>query len=155
MKTYELTYIITPEITSEEAEAKAKEVESGIQAKEGSILSQINPIAKTLAYPVAKKASGFVGVVEFQMEPEKLPELKETIAKDGNIVRSMVIIKEAQTAKKGRRIRTKPAKEENKKPDKSPEGHFDSPATISPKANSGGEKVELKDIEDKLDEILG
>ena len=33
MKTYELTYIVSPEITSEEADAKAKEIEFVIQNK--------------------------------------------------------------------------------------------------------------------------
>ena len=99
MKTYELTYIISPEITSEEAEAKAKEIESAIQSKEGIILKQLNPVAKTLSYPIKKRASGFFGVLEFQLEPEKLLELKEIIEKDEKIVRHMVIIKEAAESK--------------------------------------------------------
>src|SRR3989344_7804590 len=100
MKTYELTYIISPEITSEEATARAREIESAVQSKEGTILSQSNPIAKSLAYPIEKRASGFVGTIEFQMESEKVPELEETISKDGNIVRHMVIIKEPLMAKR-------------------------------------------------------
>ena len=82
MKTYELTYIISPEITSEEATARAREIESAVQSKEGTILSQSNPIAKSLAYPIEKRASGFVGTIEFQMESEKVPELEETISKN-------------------------------------------------------------------------
>ncbi len=93
MKTYELTYIISPEITLEEAEAKAKEIESAIQGKEGIILKQYNPVAKTLAFPISKRASGFFGVLEFRPEPEKLLDLKEILAKDGKIVRHIVIIK--------------------------------------------------------------
>ena len=108
MKTYELTYIVSPEITSEEAEAKGKEIESAIGVREGTIVRQSNPIARTLAYPIKKRASGFVGFLEFQLEPEKLVELKEILAKDGKIVRHMVIIKEAAEMKKERRTRTKP-----------------------------------------------
>ena len=105
MKIYELTYIISPEITSEEATAKAKEIESIVSGKEGMILKQSNPIAKTLSYPIKKRASGFFGVLEFQLEPEKLLELKEILIKDGKIVRHMVIIKEAAEMKKERRTR--------------------------------------------------
>jgi ribosomal protein S6 len=72
MKTYELSYIVSPEMTSEEAEAKAKEIESAIQSREGVILKQSNPVAKTLAYPIAKRASGFFGILEFQLEARKI-----------------------------------------------------------------------------------
>jgi small subunit ribosomal protein S6 len=154
MKTYELTYIISPEITSEEAEAKAKEIESIIQGKEGTILNKSNPTAKTLSYPIKKRASGFLGSLEFQLEPEKLLELEEIIAKDGNIARHMVIIKEPLMAKKERRTReasrTKsvPAFEAEKKTE------VEQTKTETP-VREAKEKVELKDIEQKLDELLG
>jgi len=141
MKTYELTYIITPEIASEEAEAKAREIESLIQAKEGVILAQSNPSAKALSYPIKGRASGFFGAIEFQMEPENLAQIKETLSKDGNIVRHMVIIKEAQRARKIRASKAKPAENLEDLSMKSKEKEK--------------EKVELKDIEQKLDEILG
>ena len=104
MKTYELTYIISPEITSEEAEAKGKEIESAVQTREGAVLKQLNPSARTLSYPIKRQASGFFGVLEFQLEPEKLSEIKEIISKDGKIVRHMIIIKGVAELKKERRI---------------------------------------------------
>lgn len=153
MKTYELTYIISPDITSEEAEAKAKEIESLIQGKEGAVIKQLNPIAKTLSYPIAKRASGFFGNIEFQLEPEKLLELKDILVKDEKIVRHMITIKQAAEFKKERRTRTKStepvASAELKIEIK--EEKEEKPATIKPVK----EKVELKDIEHELDEILG
>lgn len=164
MKTYELTYIVSPDITSEEAEAKGKEIESLITGKEGTILKQSNPAAKTFSYPIGKKASGFFGVLEFQVEPEKLVELQGILAKDGKIVRHMVIIKKAAEFKKERRTRTKlaPILEIEKKVETKieepavEEKPFDTaqgrPAS---KIKEIKEKVELKDIEQELDEILG
>ena len=154
MKTYELSYIISPEITMEEASAKAKDIELAIQSREGTILKQQNPIAKTLAFPVGKKASGFLGFIEFKIEPEKLLEIKEIVAKDGKIVRHMVIIKEAQRIRKERKGKAKAAplfevihktetKHENEKP-ASVEGSVETK-----------EKVELKDIDQQLEELLG
>ena len=46
-------------MTRAEAEAKAKEIESAITVREGMINKQSNPIAKTLSYPIKKRASGF------------------------------------------------------------------------------------------------
>lgn len=162
MKTYELTYIVSPEVTSEEAEAKAREIESAIQSKEGMILKHLNPVARTLSYPIKKRASGFLGALEFQLEPEKLVEFKGILEKDGKIVRHMVIIKEAAELKKERRVRgalkTKTASED--KPgfelDKKTESKTEEEKPAFAKGSGEArEKVELKDIEQKLDEILG
>ncbi|OGZ78539.1 MAG: hypothetical protein A2528_02670 [Candidatus Staskawiczbacteria bacterium RIFOXYD2_FULL_37_9] len=135
MKTYELTYIITSEISSGEVEVKGKEIESAVLSKEGIILKQLNPTAKTLAFPIVKRASGFFGVMEFQIEPEKLLEVKEIIVKDEKIVRHMVLIKEPVKPRKERRSK----KEE----------------TTEVKVEEKKDKVELKDIEQQLDELLG
>lgn len=159
MKTYELTYIVSPELISEEAQAKSKEIETIIQNKEGSVLRQLNPIAKTLSYPIKKQASGYLGVLEFQLEPERLKELEENLKKDEKIVRHMVIIKKPAKQRKERRTKTKAApifetKALTEEPSQSvlhtqEENDPGHPMGHTPK------KVELKDIEKKLDEILG
>ena len=147
-------------MTSEEAGVKAKEIESAIQNREGIILKQSNPVAKALAYPIAKRASGFFGVLEFQLEAEKLVELKETIEKDGKIVRHMVIIKEPIKIRKERRSRVAPILEVEQKieePAFTKENldvaEEEKPAGTKPTIEK--EKVELKDIDQQLEEILG
>lgn len=148
MKPYELTYIISSEITAEEAEAEAKNIESLIQDKEGIILKSEKPSPRTLAYPIKKQCSGFFGVLEFQLEPEHLGELKEKLQKDGKIIRHMLIIKNPAKIQKERRTRKKPlifpilvgAIEEEKKEKQ--------------KEKKINKKVELNEIEKKLDEIL-
>ena len=155
MKTYELSYIVSSESTSEETEAKAKEIESAIQSRDGVILKQSNPVAKTLAFPVGKRASGFLGVLEFQLEPERLIEVQETLIKDGKIVRYMVIIKEIANPQRARRARiiTPEVIATEQKVEVQPESESEKPS--SAKASEGKEKVELKDIEEKLEELLG
>jgi len=155
MKTYELTYIVSPELISEEAEAKSKEIETVIQNKEGSVLKQSNPIIRTLSYPIKRQASGYLGILEFQLEPEKLNELEEGLKKDGKIVRHMVIIKKPARQRKERRSQRIPRIKtdsifEAKAPVEEPS------QTIShTQEEKNSKKVELKDIEQKLDEILG
>jgi ribosomal protein S6 len=151
MKTYELTYIISPEITSEEAEAFSKELESYVQSKEGNVLKQAHPTAKVLSYPIKKYASGFVGSLEFSIEADKLAEIKEKMDKDGKIIRHMLIIKEPVRERRQRAARKETAPVLEKKS-----------AAIEEKTSIDKEepvkhakKVELKDIEQKLDEILG
>jgi len=146
MKTYELTYIISPGITQEEAESKNKEIGDLITNKEGLVLKQINPSAKTLSYPIKRQASGFMGVLEFQLEPEKLVELKSVLSKDRKIIRHVVIIKEASQFKKERRTRAPKIETKIKK---------EEPSFVKASEAKEKEKVELKDIEQTLDEILG
>jgi len=158
MKPYELTYIISPEITAEEAEAEAKSIELLIQGKEGVIIKSEKPTPKTLAYPIKRQGSGFFVILEFQLEPEHIGELKEKIQKNSKIIRSMLIIKNPVKIQKERRTRRKPlvssttaptttgvpeeakAEEENKEESK--------------KEKKTSKKVELNEIEKKLDEIL-
>jgi len=154
MKTYELTYIVSPEITSEEAEAKAKEIESAISSREGMVLKQSNPAAKSLSYPIKKHASGFFGVLEFQLEPEKLIELKEIIGKDGKIVRHMIIIKEPVKPRKERRAKAKPVPSFEIEQKKEIISKEEKPSSAKG-FGTAKEKVELKDIEQKLDELFG
>lgn len=149
MKTYELTYIVSPEITSEEANAAAKEIESFIKSKEGAVLRQANPIAKTLSYLIKKHASGFVGVLEFQSEPEMLDELKKKIDKDRKFIRHMITIKKPMKEHKKRRTRKAAIPVFEKK-----ETEIAQSESFA-KVSDGKGKVELKDIEQKLDEILG
>lgn len=154
MKTYELTYIVSPDVNSEEAAAKAKEFEAAIQSKEGVVVKQSNPIATTLSYPIKKRASGLVGVIEFQLEPEKLVEIKQMVEKDGKIVRHMLIIKNPIKPRKERR---------GKREFVAPEIKIEHKAVKEVKTEEvpaeakqvEKNKVELKDIEQKLDEILG
>ncbi|MDO8623405.1 MAG: 30S ribosomal protein S6, partial [archaeon] len=63
MKPYQLTYIISPDITSEQAETESKNIESIVQDKKGVVLKSEKPSAKTLAYPIKKQSSGFFGVL--------------------------------------------------------------------------------------------
>jgi ribosomal protein S6 len=162
MKTYELAYIVSPEITSEEAEAKGKEIESAILSKEGTIVKQLTPIAKTFSHPVGKKASGFWGVLEFQIEPEKLVEFQSDLAKDKTVVRYMISIKRPAEFKKARRTKIKvdsplpvPVEEKPVVEIEKIEVPVEEKKKSTSKIKEIKEKVELKDIEEELEEILG
>lgn len=181
MKTYELTYIIAPDITIEEAEAKSKEIENAIQSKEGVILKSDKPVAKTLSYQIKKFGSGFFAILEFQSEPEVMVQIKSDIEKDGKILRHLILIKNPARKLKERRQRIKPAlvveniaKEVQKdaekvvefvkekiesitksiEPKEEKEEKPEKKTTTRKKAEKSKEKAEMEDIDKKLDEIL-
>lgn len=147
MKPYELTYIISPEISGEQAEAEAKNIETFIQGKEGVIVKSEKPQPKTLSYNIKKQSSGFIGVVEFQLEPEHIEELITMLGKDSKVIRHMLVVKNPPKVQKERRMKRKPVEvveTESKKEETTEVVEEKKPA----------KKVELEDIEKRLDEIL-
>lgn len=173
MKTYEITYIISPELTIEEAEAKAKELESLIQEKEGVILKSEKPAPKTLSYQIKKFGSGFFTVLEFQTEPEAMVDLKNKIENDNKILRHIILIKNPARRLKERRHRIRPvaeiivekAKEAVKEVKEviemakeailEPAVKEEKKTTVKrAKSEKSKEKAEMEDIDKKLDEIL-
>jgi len=127
MKSYELTYIISPKLTESEAQKFSEEIIDWIK-KEGGILSDThNPLKRRLAYQIKKEAEGFLASLGFYFNPEKLVNLTEKVKSETKILRSLIITKEL--AKK-----------------------TESPKMLETKKE---EKVAIEDIEKKLEEILG
>ena len=157
MKTYELTYIISSEITNEEAQAYAREVDSFIQGKEGIIIKSENPVAKTLSFPIKKIGSGYFTISEFQAEPDKIKDIEEKLEKDGKILRHMVTIKKPFKIQKERRTRKEPLFSATAEPEKSKTPAEETPAETEEQKEEKkpAKKVELEEIDKKLDEILG
>jgi len=143
MKCYQLTYLISPELKTEEAEGLALEIISFLQKEEVSVTRTENPRPKTLSFQIKKQESAFQAGLEFCSTPEKIAVLEEKIKKDPRILRYIIIIKEPARKKREERIfpTVKPTEEIKK----------ESPIEESKKTEK---KVELKDIEEKLEEIL-
>jgi ribosomal protein S6 len=177
MKTYELTYIVSPNMTAEEAQSKAKELESKIQSKDGVILKSQKPVAKTLSYQINKFGSGFFSVLEFQIEPEAMTEIKSLLEKDIQLLRHIILVKNPAKKQKERRQRIKPVaiieavaeavvKEVEKDAEKvvefvkekiesiTTEKEEKKPTAKKVKSEKSKEKAEIEDLDKKLDEIL-
>jgi len=153
-KIYELTYIISSGINSEQAEAESKNVESFVRDKNGVILKSEKPSPRTLAYPIQRHGSGFFGVLEFQLEAEHLSELGEKLQKDDKIIRHMIVIKNPIKIQKERRVKRKPSISQDTQsiPDKSLSAEI--PKGEKQKEKKIRKNADLKEIEKELDEIL-
>src|SRR5688572_11030421 len=147
MKTYELTYVISSSISSEEADSVKNEIESAIQSKEGVIIRSDKMGAQPLSYSIAKQGSGYFYVSTIQIEEAKIKEIKENLDKHDKILRSMIVVKKPVKEMKERRTRR--AKPEFEMAQKSP--IMEPAATPEEKK---GEKVDAVDLDKKLDEIL-
>ena len=150
MKTYELSYIISPELKNEEASGLSSEITALIQKEGGLIMKETTPNPRTLSYHIKKLGAGFQVNLEFSLEPEKLQAIEQRIKKEEKILRHVLVAKKAPRREKERKERRAPVISE-------------AATTMTPAAQTAApaeedkskkQKVELKDIEEKLEEIL-
>ena len=141
MKQYELTYLITSELSEDEGRALSEKVTSFVQDEGGLLInSQIFIAKKQLAYPIKKQTQAHLVTLIFQLNPEKLAALEIRLKKEENILRYLIIMKKVRKALPKLRRRLTPSIEPV--PGKE-EGRI-----------KKEKKVELKDIEKKLEEII-
>ncbi len=132
MKNYELTCLISSEISETEAQQLQNQIATLIQSEAGILLEEKLPFRKKLAYPVKKQSQAYLSVLVFQLEPEKLKNLEKKLKEISQILRYLILIKHPVKEDK---ITSFARKTKSKKPEKE-------------------KKVDLKDIEKKLEEIL-
>ena len=149
MKTYELTYIISSEVNSEEAESVKNEVGSLIQSKEGVVLRSEKLGAQPLSYLIKKQSSGYFNIETFQIEENKIKEIKDSLDKNTKVLRSAIVVKKPVKIMQERRTR-KPLPIKDFDIKKKP-SIMDTILRREPKKE---EKVDTVDLEKKLDEIL-
>ena len=128
MKTYEFTYLIKPNLLKEDINSLQETIKSFIKEEEGSIVRINTPLKKNLAYPIKKNKDAFLADLTFDLNPDKLDSLEKKIKSEKRIIRYLLLKKKLLKKKLKVRATRKP----------------------QPKA-----KVELKEIEKKLEEILG
>jgi len=133
MNFYEITYLISPDLSEEELKNFQEKINSSIQEK-GGILDRVSkPIKKKLGYPIKEKSVAFLKTLTFYLNPEKLENLEKKLKGEKPMLRYMILTKP----------RTKEVLVRSKKGLTKP--------IIKPKVKI---KVELKEIEKKLKEIL-
>jgi len=135
MKLYELTYLISPDLSEGELKTLQEKINSFIQ-EEGGTLAEINgeltPIRKRVAYPIKRRDEIYLTTLSFHLEPEKFASLEKKLKSESQILRYLILTK--KLLKKVPEVVVRAPKKPITKPKP---------------------KVELKEIEKKLEEILG
>ena len=127
MKLYELTYLISPDASLAGAKTLAENTADLIR-KEGGIAAEMrNPFRRKLAFAIKKEGEAFLASIDFYFDPEKIRELSEKIKSEDKVLRTLLF-----------------KKKEFKK--------IELPKILEIKKE---EKVDLEEIEKKLEEILG
>jgi small subunit ribosomal protein S6 len=137
MKLYEINYLISPDLSEEEATSLQEKINSWIQEEKGVLNEVSKPAKKILAYPIKKCGQAYLSFVNFQLEADKLMNIEKKIKAEDKIIRYLILAKKPAKPLKTHRRATK---------------KFISP--ISKSETPKKEKAELESIGQKLDEIL-
>lgn len=133
MKYYELTYLISPDLSEEELKTFQEKINSFVQAEGKRMSESKNPIKKKLEYPIKNKDKVYLVTLNFYSDPDSLENLEKKLKKEPSILRYLILNKKAP--------------EKNKIPEIRPKAEI--------KKIRKEKKVKLEKIEEKLDEILG
>ena len=132
MRFYELTFLASPEATEEEVKNLREKIASLVQ-KDGILTNSPFFQRRPLAYPIKKHNWAIFGVLNFQMKPEGLAEFEKNLKSEPLLLR-YILIKGTEWKKATGPQRPSALKKKTKTPKR--------------------EKVELKEIDKKLEEIL-
>lgn len=135
MEYYELTILASPDLTEEDLNQLKESAISILQEEGGAVSDSKNPVKRTMGSDIRGKSTAFLVVFHFSSPSEQIKAIEGKLGKLPGIMRFMLTRRPAPGKEKDspRRIReAAPKLEEEKKP-----------------------KVEFKEIEKKLDEILG
>lgn len=148
---YELLFISPNKFTETEAENIAKKVEEMISSREGEITYKENWGKRKFAYPIKSYNHGYYTLLEFNLAGEKLTEVDRFLRLSDEILRHQIVVKKLKSAEQletekkitekiAAKHQAKEAEEEKKVEEK------------QEKSEKG--KVDLKDLDEKLDNIL-
>lgn len=129
MKLYELTYLISPDLSEEETKQSQDKISSLIQT-EGGQVSEVNlPVKKGLSSAKKDRSEVYLISLNFQLNPEKITLLEKELKAEPKIIRYLILTKKLQRAV--------------------------IPPSKVPSRSKRKPKVELKEIDEKLKEIIG
>ncbi len=144
MKIYELTYLISPEISEEELKNYPQKILEFLKNEGGEILEEITPTRKKLFSPIKKQRQAYAVSLSFNLEPEKIENFLKFMKSEPQILRFLISIKKLPRFKKPAEIKAGPKITAEKIERKT---EIEKPVERK--------KVEIEEIEKKLAEILG
>ncbi len=127
MKSYEINCIIA-NISEEEARATAEKIVKIIEEKGGKVEKTETPKRVPFGYSIKGHAKGFLATIFYKAPSEKIKEIEENVKKEEGVLRIMIVLNEVK-----------------KFTPREPE---------EPLAVTERKKVELKEIDEKIEEIL-
>lgn len=90
-KMYELTYILTTVLTSEQTAEVVTRINEIIEGAGGTIVEVDEWGARRLAYPIDKKKNGYYVNLYFEGPGTLIPRIERALTIDDNVLRSLIL----------------------------------------------------------------
>jgi small subunit ribosomal protein S6 len=93
LESYEITYIVRPDLDEEQIRAVVDGVNGRIAGNGGELIATVpwNPARRRLAYPIRDFADGFYVTTTFRFPPEGIKELERALRLNENLLRFLVV----------------------------------------------------------------
>ncbi len=138
---YEIGLLIKPELAEQEAAEVLGTVRSYVEQQNGVVESTTDPKVRELGYPVKKAAQAYFAALQFVLDPAAVSEVKKNVDANGQVLRHMVLSWKKEAPRPVMRY----AKPEPTRPAASP----------LREEERTDEKIDIQEIDKKLEEILG
>lgn len=153
---YEILFIIPNKFTDDESKSVASQIEKTIIDLGGKITLREYWGKKRLAYEIKHNAFGYYGLFEFDLEGAYLAKIDQTLRLSADVLRHQIVIKKAKTDEEIARETKIRAKIDSKKASQEKKQEEKNKSTSTPviPVKKDDNKVDLKDLDEKLEGIL-
>ncbi|HCM36348.1 MAG: hypothetical protein A3J30_00895 [Candidatus Wildermuthbacteria bacterium RIFCSPLOWO2_02_FULL_47_9c] len=135
MRNYDLTLIFSPSLSEQEANDQFQRLVSFVQEQGGILEDQRMLGKKPLLSPIRGSKEGYLALIAFSLSEDKLPTLEKECRGGEQILRFSL----ARQMKKAKKAQAAPAPV---------------PASLPTSEVKKEEKIDLADIDEKLEEIF-
>ncbi len=152
---YEMLFIIPNKFTDDEAKDVFKKVGELLTSNNGQITLDNYWGKKKFAYPIKGEYYGYYGLYEFNLDRNIIAEINNKLRLDHSIVRFLIVkksLKNEDQLKKEEKIKAKI--EDKKAKEKEEVEEKIKKTTKKSKAKDDESKIDLKNLDTKLDDIL-
>jgi len=162
MPHYELLYLISNQFSEDELKPIMEKINALITNQQGKITQSVSLGKKRLAYPIKGFRFGYYILVEFDMPGVNLINISHSLRLMSEILRQQVVIKELKTPEQidqdkkiAEKIAARNLKEEKTAEEKvTIRRSAPTETAAAGKKAADKDKVDLKDLDEKLDKIL-
>jgi len=154
---YEILYIIAGKYSEDELGPLRDKVRDVIVKAGGNIIFDDIVGKKKLTFPIKKVHQGYYVLSEFTMDGEKLEKLNTELKLTDEILRHLIVKKKIRSEKEILAQKRKFIEKSSRSDDDRPFGESaqkKSKPVVAKKDQSDDDKIKLKDLDQKLDEIL-
>ncbi|MDP3727473.1 MAG: 30S ribosomal protein S6 [bacterium] len=149
VKTYEVAYLINPDIPEDGVFGEAGKITGAIQDAHGLVGKIEEPKRRKLAYPIEKFRNAYFGWTTFSVAPERLIDIEKRVAAEPAIIRHL-IVEEVKRPVRVFRPRL-PRRDGGPRP---PQDMSEVKA-FTPAAPKEEDKTKIEELDKQLEEILG